>query len=75
MAAEMKQWVIGKTGSFDGLKLETAAMPTVGEHEVLVKFHAASLNYRDIMIVNVRQRAIQTGKFIANINAGYILFW
>ena len=54
MAREAKQWVIRKLGSFDGLELETAAVPEVGESEVLVKLHAASLNYRDIMIVTVR---------------------
>lgn len=47
----MKQWTVeGKTG-FDDLKLnESAPVPKVGEQEVLVKFHAASLNYRDLII-------------------------
>ncbi|KAI9656757.1 MAG: hypothetical protein M1821_003396 [Bathelium mastoideum] len=46
----MKQWVLHGTGSFDCLKLEEAPIPEVGDHEVLVKIHAASLNYRDLMI-------------------------
>lgn len=46
-----KQWTVeGKTG-FDALKFnESAPVPEVGEQEVLVRFHAASLNYRDLII-------------------------
>lgn len=47
----MKQWVItGTENDFDGLKYEDAPVPKVGENEVRVKLHAASLNYRDLII-------------------------
>jgi len=31
---------------------EDVPVPEPGEHEVLVKFHAASLNFRDLAITN-----------------------
>ncbi|KAJ5580648.1 hypothetical protein VI817_009680 [Penicillium citrinum] len=47
----MKQWVVeNKDNDFDGLVFKDAPVPTVGESEVLVKLHAASLNYRDLII-------------------------
>ncbi|KAK9418890.1 hypothetical protein SUNI508_07662 [Seiridium unicorne] len=47
----IKQWVIkGTENDFDGLKYEDASVPKVGDNEVLVKLHAASLNYRDLII-------------------------
>ncbi|KAH8703113.1 putative zinc-containing alcohol dehydrogenase [Talaromyces proteolyticus] len=47
----MKQWTVaGTKNGFDDLKLENVAVPQVGENEVLVKLHAASLNYRDLII-------------------------
>jgi NADPH:quinone reductase-like Zn-dependent oxidoreductase len=42
--------------SFDGQDFETlkfnkeAPLPEISDYEVLVKFHAASLNYRDLII-------------------------
>ncbi|KAL2039989.1 hypothetical protein N7G274_007392 [Stereocaulon virgatum] len=46
-----KQWTVtGKTG-FDSLKFdEKAEVPQLGDHDVLVNFHYASLNYRDLII-------------------------
>lgn len=50
----MKQWVVeNKDNGFDGLAFKDAAVPKVGENEVLVKLHAASLNYRDLIIPKV----------------------
>ncbi|KAJ5175228.1 uncharacterized protein N7482_001105 [Penicillium canariense] len=47
----MKQWAVqGKDKDFDGLVYQNAPVPKVGESEVLVKLHAASLNYRDLII-------------------------
>ncbi|KAG0156323.1 hypothetical protein PDIDSM_3500 [Penicillium digitatum] len=47
----MKQWVVeDKERDFDGLVYKDADIPKVGEHEVLVKLQAASLNYRDLTI-------------------------
>ncbi|KAJ5225241.1 Polyketide synthase enoylreductase [Penicillium chermesinum] len=51
MSPTMKQWVVqGKDKDFDGLSLQEAPIPKVGEYEVLVKLEAASLNYRDLII-------------------------
>ncbi|RYP57343.1 hypothetical protein DL769_009550 [Monosporascus sp. CRB-8-3] len=49
--SSQKQWsVSGKDKGFDGLQLVDAPVPKVGENDVLVKLHAASLNYRDLII-------------------------
>lgn len=51
----MKQWIVaGKDKGFDEMSFGEAPMPKVGENEVLVKFQAASLNYRDLIIPKVR---------------------
>lgn len=51
----MKQWIVaGKDKGFDGMSFGEAPMPKVGENEVLVKFQAASLNFRDLVIPMVR---------------------
>lgn len=54
MATEtMKQWVLHGKNGIDSLKLEETSIPQPGENEVLIKLHAVSLNYRDLMIANV----------------------
>lgn len=52
--SKTKQWTVeGKTG-FDSLKYhDKADIPTLGDHDVLVNFHYASLNYRDLIIPKV----------------------
>ncbi|KAF2739002.1 hypothetical protein EJ04DRAFT_583419 [Polyplosphaeria fusca] len=46
-----KQWTIEGKSGFDSLKLdEKAPIPQLGDKDVLVKIHAASLNYRDLAI-------------------------
>lgn len=46
-----KQWTIADTTGFDGLHYDkNAAVPELGPKDVLVKFEAASLNYRDLII-------------------------
>ncbi|KAH8819069.1 hypothetical protein F5884DRAFT_743498 [Xylogone sp. PMI_703] len=47
-----KAWTINpKDGDFSGLKLNNAvSIPPLSDNDVLVKFHAASLNYRDLVI-------------------------
>ncbi|TVY52841.1 Zinc-type alcohol dehydrogenase-like protein [Lachnellula cervina] len=46
-----KAWTVHGTNGFDSLKFnESVPIPEVSDYEVLVKFHAASLNYRDIII-------------------------
>lgn len=51
---KMKQWIVNdKENGFDSLSFQEAPVPQVTENEVLVKFHAASLNYRDLIIPKV----------------------
>jgi NADPH:quinone reductase-like Zn-dependent oxidoreductase len=49
-----KAWTVEGTDGFDCLKWhEQAPLPEIGDHDVLVKIHAASLNFRDISIPKV----------------------
>ena len=50
----MQAWHLGKTGEIDDLAIREHAMPQPGPHEVLVRVRAASLNYRDIMVLHGR---------------------
>ncbi|KAL2202888.1 NAD(P)-binding protein [Sarocladium strictum] len=44
-------WTVDGTGSLDCLKFDKErVLPELSDNEVLVKIHAASLNYRDFMI-------------------------
>ncbi|KAI1429023.1 hypothetical protein F5Y12DRAFT_588305 [Xylaria sp. FL1777] len=46
-----KQWTVSGAGKgFDTLQFGDGEVPKVGENEVLIKLHAASLNYRDMII-------------------------
>lgn len=46
-----KTWKLHGADGFDSLKYDTnAPMPEMSDNEVLVKFHAASLNFRDLAI-------------------------
>lgn len=45
----MKQWQLQDGEGFDRLKLVDVPQPEVGAGEVLVRIHAASLNYRDLL--------------------------
>ena len=42
-------WLVDGKG-IDGLELKTVPVPAIEAHEVLVKFHAVSLNYRDLLV-------------------------
>jgi NADPH:quinone reductase-like Zn-dependent oxidoreductase len=49
-----KQWTVEGKDGFDSLKFnDKAEIPTLGEKDVLVNFHYASLNYRDLAIPKV----------------------
>ena len=65
----MKQWVLGGTYGTDSLQLQDVPIPHPSDYEVLVKFHAASLNFRDIMIANVRPHSSPNTLGIARIEA------
>jgi NADPH:quinone reductase-like Zn-dependent oxidoreductase len=48
------QWTLDSQNGIESLVSRQAQMPReVGEHEILVKIHAASLNYRDLAIAKV----------------------
>jgi NADPH:quinone reductase-like Zn-dependent oxidoreductase len=48
------RWVLESQNGIDSLKWEhNAVTKELGEHEVLVELHAASLNYRDLVIAKV----------------------
>ena len=47
----MKAYQINELG-IDNLKIVVQEMPSPGEGEVLVQMHAASLNYRDVMVAS-----------------------
>ena len=50
----MKQWSVDTPDKeFKGMRYAQPAIPKVGENEVLVKFEAASLNFRDLAIAKV----------------------
>ncbi|KAK5130243.1 hypothetical protein LTR08_002289 [Meristemomyces frigidus] len=52
MSNTQMQWTVAGTKGFDDLELnESAPIPEIGDKDVLVKFHGASLNYRDLVIV------------------------
>ena len=49
-----KQWTLDEYNGFDSLTLHNAVpIPQLRSNEVLVKIHAASLNYRDLIIAKV----------------------
>lgn len=45
-----KTWTIEGTTGFNDLKFKEVSIPELSDNEVLVKFHFASLNYRDLMM-------------------------
>ena len=49
-----KQWTVEGKKGFDSLVFnEKASIPELGQRDVLVHFHSASLNYRDLIIAKV----------------------
>ncbi|KAE8338026.1 hypothetical protein BDV24DRAFT_153903 [Aspergillus arachidicola] len=46
-----RQMVLEGSNGFDSLVLKEAYIPKVGDKDVLVRFHAASLNYRDLLFL------------------------
>lgn len=52
----MKQWQLGQQPGWQNLKLIDQPEPTPGAGEVLVRLRAASLNYRDLIVVNEQER-------------------
>ncbi|KAI0337720.1 NAD-P-binding protein [Trametopsis cervina] len=50
--AEARQYVLPKFDGINNLTVRQAPVPKPGKGEVLVKVHAVSLNYRDLMIAS-----------------------
>lgn len=51
MTSTMREYRYGSEKSFDALKLnETASIPQPAKGEIQIKFHAVSLNFRDLII-------------------------
>ncbi|CAI6275162.1 unnamed protein product [Periconia digitata] len=60
-----KKWTVEGSDGFDALKFnEKASLPKIGDKDILVKFHAASLNYRDL--------AIPKGKYPFGVRNGVV---
>ena len=54
-----KGWAIEGQDNFDNLKFDTQQpLPELSDNEVLVRFHSASLNFRDIMIAQVNKHSL-----------------
>jgi NADPH:quinone reductase-like Zn-dependent oxidoreductase len=52
-----KSWIAEGIGGFDDVKWnEHAPLPAITDHDVLVKFHAAAPNHRDLIIRKASQR-------------------
>ena len=47
----MKTYEIQKYGGPEGLKLVDRPLPELGDHDVVVQIRAASLNYRDLVVI------------------------
>lgn len=60
MASRTSAWVLREQGRINSLELiQDHALRELGEHDVLVKLYAASLNYREIVIAKVNQYLLQ----------------
>ncbi|CAG8952010.1 hypothetical protein HYFRA_00000746 [Hymenoscyphus fraxineus] len=72
-----KQWTLHEQKGIESLVLETASLPKkedIGEYEVLVKLHAASLNYRDLVIARgAKNLQIKPGVIPGSDGAGVVL--
>jgi NADPH:quinone reductase-like Zn-dependent oxidoreductase len=49
-----KQWTLSDVNGLESLHISSATIPSIiNDYDVLVNFHFASLNYRDILIAQV----------------------
>ena len=59
MPSTTKQWKVGSTDKgLEGLEFEEASIPSLGENDLLVRFHAVSLNFRELMVLRVGRTRI-----------------
>ncbi|KIV92287.1 hypothetical protein PV10_06739 [Exophiala mesophila] len=74
MPIQSKQWVLNGSGSLDSLKCQTVSIPALGQHDVLVKLKAVSLNYRDLaMALGKYPRAQPPGVVPGSDGAGVVV--
>ena len=76
LPTSFRRWIIRAAENFEGLDFhENVPIPEVGENEVLVKFYAASLNFRDVIISRVSVGPSRNESVVADIRSGYISVW
>ena len=56
--ATYKKWIIQGKNGFNSLTLVEDKVPDLGDHDVLVKMHYVSLNYRDLIIPKGKHRSL-----------------
>ncbi len=62
--ASMKYYTVQPGAGIDGLTLQTGEIPEPGDGQVLVKLHAASLNFRDLMVVRGHYPGVAPGALV-----------
>jgi NADPH:quinone reductase-like Zn-dependent oxidoreductase len=69
----MQTYVIEKYGGPDGLRVVDRPVPTPGDHDVIVRIRAVSLNYRDLVVLRgVHERNPQPGRIPLSDGAGEV---
>jgi NADPH:quinone reductase-like Zn-dependent oxidoreductase len=71
--SSMKAWQILERGSLDGLGIVELPDPKPGHGEVLVRIHAVSLNYRDLLSTRVERPGALTPLVPCSDGAGEII--
>jgi NADPH:quinone reductase-like Zn-dependent oxidoreductase len=69
----VKAWQIVERGSLDGLQLVDLPEPKPGHGEVLVRIHAVSLNYRDLIASRIERPGALTPLIPCSDGAGEIV--
>src|ERR1700737_1165657 len=70
----MKAYVIEQYGDVNGLKLTDRTEPRIGARQVSGRMHAASLNYRDLVVLRGQySRTPQPGRIPLSDGAGEVV--
>jgi NADPH:quinone reductase-like Zn-dependent oxidoreductase len=70
----MRAYAIEQFGDVKGLKIVDRAEPKIGARQVLVRIHAASLNYRDLVVLRGQyDRNPQLGRIPLSDGAGEVI--
>ncbi|EXJ76828.1 hypothetical protein A1O3_10473 [Capronia epimyces CBS 606.96] len=74
MSVESQQWILNGSQGLSCLESTTAKVPELGRYDVLVKFKAVSLNYRDIaMVLGKYPRPMRKGLVPGSDGAGEVV--